>query len=174
MRVVQKSERVSKAKVAPKSKQAISKAKEQASKKSETYIEHYRQSVLGYRKARKSNLSMIDSAKRIAIIYDHAVHKKPVKQIIKDHLLNYSTVRHILLQYSLYGRTDIRKFRQQLDAKKPEEAEPEAHMATIDTEQETRAMTIENTSQVVSIPQSTKAKGLTSIDEQKQMLINEL
>ena len=25
---------------------------------------------------------------------------------------NYSTIRHILLQYYLYGRTDVRKFRQ--------------------------------------------------------------
>ena len=47
--------------------------------KKETYIEIYRHSVLGYRKSRRSNLSMIDMVKRVAIIYDHAVHKKPVK-----------------------------------------------------------------------------------------------
>ena len=62
---------------------------------------------------------MIDMVKRVAIIYDHAIHKKPVKQIIQDHNLNYSTVRHILLQYFLFGRTDIRKFRQVKNDSKP-------------------------------------------------------
>lgn len=48
---------------------------------------------------------------RIAIIFDHAVHRKIVKRIIRDHGINYSTLRHILIQYYLFGRTDVRKFR---------------------------------------------------------------
>ena len=34
-----------------------------------------------------------------------------MKQIIQDHAINYSTLRHVLIQYYLFGRTDIRKFR---------------------------------------------------------------
>ena len=65
-----------------KAKQSIAKAKESGSSNTKPYTEHYRRSILGYRKSRSGNLNMIDSAKRVAIIFDHSVHKKAVKQII--------------------------------------------------------------------------------------------
>ena len=53
----------------------------------------------------------VTTSKRIEVIYAHLIHEKSVRQIIKDCHVNYSTVRHILLQYYLYGRVDVRKFR---------------------------------------------------------------
>ena len=46
------------------------------------YQNNYRQSVLGYKKARSRNLKTIDTVKRVAIIFDHVVHRKGVRQII--------------------------------------------------------------------------------------------
>ena len=68
--------------------------------------------MLGYRNARNSNVPWVDTALRVANVYDHVVHRKGVRQIIRDRATNYSTIRHILLQYYLFGRTDTRKFRQ--------------------------------------------------------------
>ena len=65
-----------------KGRQSIVKSKASNTSNTKPYTEYYRRSVLGYRKARSGNLNMIDSAKRVAIIYDHSVHKKAVKQII--------------------------------------------------------------------------------------------
>jgi len=67
---------------AAKGKQSIAKNKASDTSNTKPYTEYYRRSILGYRKARSGNLNMIDSAKRVAIIYDHSVHKKSVKQII--------------------------------------------------------------------------------------------
>lgn len=75
------------------------------------YQKQYRQAKLGYGNARPATAAKVDTAKRVAIIFDHSVHKKTVKQIIRDHAINYSTLRHVLIQYYLFGRTDIRKFR---------------------------------------------------------------
>lgn len=75
------------------------------------YQKQYRQSKLGYGTERNATATKVDTAKRVAIIFDHTVHRKTVKQIIRDHAINYSTLRHVLIQYYLFGRTDIRKFR---------------------------------------------------------------
>lgn len=70
-------------------------------------------------------MSMIDTPKRVAIIFDHLIHKKSARQIIQDHGTNYSTVRHILMQYYLFGRTDVRKFRAAKNEIEPKESEVE-------------------------------------------------
>lgn len=67
--------------------------------------------MLGYRKERCTQFQKVNTALRIAIIFEHAVHAKPVKKIIKDHQVNYSTLRHILIQFYLFGRVDVRKYR---------------------------------------------------------------
>ena len=66
---------------------------------------------MSHRRTKTAKLTLIDTTKRVAIIYDHLILKKSVKQIIDEYDVNYSTVRHILMQYYLFGRTDIRKFR---------------------------------------------------------------
>ena len=37
-------------------------------------------------------------------------HKKTIRELIHDHKVNYSTVRHVLAQYYLFGRTEARRF----------------------------------------------------------------
>ena len=80
-------------------------------RKQAQYQKKYRTQVLGYRKERSTQFQKVDTALRIAVIFEHAVHRKPVKQIIRDHQVNYSTLRHILIQFYLFGRVDVRKFR---------------------------------------------------------------
>lgn len=75
------------------------------------YQKKYRLAKLGYKKCRSGVFSIVDTAKRVAVIFDHTIHKKPVKKIITDHAINYSTLRHILIQYYLFGRTDVRKYK---------------------------------------------------------------
>ena len=53
----------------------------------------------------------MDTALRIAIIYDCVVHGIGIMDLVKKHQINYCTVRHILLQYQLSGKTDIRKYK---------------------------------------------------------------
>ena len=47
----------------------------------------------------------------MAIIYDNLVHGKSVLQLIQEYGMNYSTIKHVLLQYHKHGKTDIRKYR---------------------------------------------------------------
>ena len=82
-----------------------------ATAKQAAYQRQYRTQFLGYKKQRGADFKKVDQDMRIAIIFDHAVHRKIVKRIIRDHGINYSTLRHILIQYYLFGRTDVRKFR---------------------------------------------------------------
>ena len=72
----------------------------------------YSQNVLGYRAQRSERFKLVDSSKRMAILFDNMYHRKSVKDLIKEHHVNYSTVRHILAQYYLFGRTEGRKFKQ--------------------------------------------------------------
>ena len=53
----------------------------------------------------------MDSALRTAIIYDNVVHGIGIMNLVKKHHINYSTIRHILLQYQVSGKTDIRKYK---------------------------------------------------------------
>jgi len=57
---------------------------------------NYSQKVLGYRTERSKQFKLIDSSKRMAILYDHVYHNKTVRDLIKEHETNYSTIRHIL------------------------------------------------------------------------------
>ena len=71
----------------------------------------YCQNVLGYKESRKHSSPHIRTAVRIAVIYDHLVHRKPIKQMIQEYGVNYSTIRHILAQYYLFGRVQVRQFK---------------------------------------------------------------
>lgn len=48
----------------------------------------------------------------MAIIFDSIIHKKTILELVRIHGQNYSTIRHLLLQYHLCGKTDMRKFKQ--------------------------------------------------------------
>ena len=140
--------------------------KENLESKSKASVEQ-RQSMLGYKKERQTNNVKVDQAARVAVIYDHSIHKKSVKQIIKDHGVNYSTVRHILLQYYLFGRTDIRKFRHQAkNAEALKKESQEQHFMDL-RNLDTRAATNEN-SPTVSHPQSPRAQ----FHEPNQLICN--
>ena len=67
--------------------------------------------VLGYRAERTLKNTPVDKNKRINILYDHLQHKKSIRDLIRDHAINYSTLRHILAQYYLFGKTEARKFK---------------------------------------------------------------
>ena len=62
--------------------------------------------MLGYRSQRSRNRQLIGTAKRVAIIYDHAIHGKGIREMILEYEVNYSTIRHILMLYYLFGRVD--------------------------------------------------------------------
>ena len=49
--------------------------------------------------------------KRIAFIYDHLIHRKKFNELIDEYKINYSTMRHVLAQYYIFGRTNIRKYK---------------------------------------------------------------
>ena len=53
----------------------------------------------------------IDAAKRISIIYNFKVHGMTIKDLATLHGLNYCTIRHIVAQYEMFGRTNQRRFR---------------------------------------------------------------
>ena len=59
-------------------------------------VARYSRNVLGYKDKRSNKCPQVDVAKRITIIYDHLTHKKTIRMMIKDHDVNYSTIRHIL------------------------------------------------------------------------------
>ena len=86
----------------------------------------YNHNVLGYRFSRRNICPLLDTEKRIAIIYDHIIHRLNIKQLIKDYQVNYSTIRHILAQYLLYGRTEVRKFK---TLKRPRSSKRTQHLA---------------------------------------------
>ena len=71
----------------------------------------YNQTILGYKYQKNSNGSRMDSAKRISILYDYAVHKMNIRQLISKHQVNYSSMRHVLALYCLFGRVEARKFK---------------------------------------------------------------
>ena len=54
---------------------------------------------------------MISTTKRISIIYDSVVHCSTIIELTRKYGYNYSTIRHIILQYHLSGKIDIRKFK---------------------------------------------------------------
>ena len=56
--------------------------------------------MLGYRQERSRNRLSVTTAKRVAIIYDHVVHAKGIRQMILEYGVNYSTIRHILMLYA--------------------------------------------------------------------------
>ena len=60
---------------------------------------------------RSSKCQLIDKSKRIHILYDHLYHRKSLRELIRDHSINYSSLRHILAQYFLFGRIEARKFK---------------------------------------------------------------
>ena len=72
----------------------------------------YNRSKLGYREQRSESRMNISKEQRIQIIYDSVVHKKSVLQLVQEYSINYCTIRHLLLQYHLCGKTSMRKFKQ--------------------------------------------------------------
>lgn len=71
----------------------------------------YNRSVLRYRENRLQSRQSLSAATRVAIIYDNLIHKKQILELIGKYSMNYSTIRHLLLQYYLCGKTDMRKFK---------------------------------------------------------------
>lgn len=72
----------------------------------------YCQRVLGYRPSRLTHRPSFDIEQRIAILYDHVVHGSDVYQLITKYNSNYSSIRHILVHYNRFGKTDRRKYKQ--------------------------------------------------------------
>ena len=52
------------------------------SKPNLSYQAKYNQKVLGYRDKRTQVRQLIDTSKRVNIIYDHVVHRKDIRQMI--------------------------------------------------------------------------------------------
>ena len=71
----------------------------------------YNRRILGYRNKRNESRVCYTKEVRLSILYDHFVHKKSVRDLIHDYGINYSSIKHILLQYIKYGKTDVRKQR---------------------------------------------------------------
>ena len=62
-------------------------------------------------------------SERIAIIYDHVVHKKPLIDMLHQYKVNYSTLRYILTAYYLFGRVECQRQRQRLDGNLPNDSQ---------------------------------------------------
>ena len=71
----------------------------------------YKQRILGCRSQRLHGRHTIASEVRIAIIYDSLVHSMNMIELVQKHRINYSSIRHILLQYGQSGKTDVRKYK---------------------------------------------------------------
>ena len=73
--------------------------------------EKYSKNVLGYKLDRDGKSKLVCLKKRLNILYDHLIHHKSIRELIREHSVNYSTLRHILAQYYLFGRIEGRKFK---------------------------------------------------------------
>ena len=56
----------------------------------------------------------ISHAERISIIYDHLIHRVPLKHIRDQADVNYNSVRHIIHSYKKTGRTNKKNFASQI------------------------------------------------------------
>ena len=72
----------------------------------------YNWNVLGYQKYRQEQRQSMSTATRISIIYDSVVHQMTLIEMIAKYQYNYSTLRHLILQFHLNGKTDLRKYKQ--------------------------------------------------------------
>ena len=52
----------------------------------------------------------ISHAERIAMIYQHSVHKKPIRRISMEMDISYNSVRSIIQTYEKTGRTNKLKY----------------------------------------------------------------
>ena len=71
----------------------------------------YNKGVLGYNRNKNQRYSFLSTEKRVSVLHDHIFHQKTIRELIKEHAVNYSTIRHILGLYYLMGRTQSCKFK---------------------------------------------------------------
>ena len=69
------------------------------------------------RKRNQKGYKRVDHQTRIDIIYDNKVHNIQINELIEKYGINYNTVRHIVLQYTESGRTDVRNFKRNFKPK---------------------------------------------------------
>ena len=63
------------------------------------------------RKRNQKGYKRVDLQTRIDIIYDNQVQNIMINDLIDKYGINYNTIRHIILQYTESGRTDVRNLK---------------------------------------------------------------
>ena len=80
--------------------------------KNPSKVKMYNWNVLGYQQHRQEQRQSMSTETRISIIYDSVVHQKTLIEMIAKYRYNYSTMRHLILQFHQNGKIDLRKFKQ--------------------------------------------------------------